>query len=230
MGKKRKRPVKDGRTRPAGLSQPSSSTTVPETAVGSGNDEAVSTISGDSSRPLSHPVLSLYYNRVVSLRQFLLSQIPVSSRSRRKRIGSVGRAVCTKVTGGNGQVGNSSSDDNGFATFLDTTLVGVLKETPPTVSRERQRDLVAFTQSQSQSQSQSKSQLSNSDSGSSCAQSEVCWTGLFSLPLIRCPVAFHLQTGWHVYLVPCACQPCIPLTPVATQCITFSYQRLILLR
>lgn len=199
MGKKRKRPVKDGRTRPDGLSQPSSSTTAPETAVGSGNDEAVSTISGDSSRPLSHPVLSLYYNRVVSLRQFLLSQIPVSSRSRRKRIGSVGRAVCTRVTGGSGQVGNSSSDDNGFATFLDTTLVGVLKETPPTVSRERQRDLVAFTQSQSQSQS--KSQLSNSDSGSSCAQAEVCWTGLFSLPLIRCPVAFS-PPDWL------ACVPC----------------------
>ncbi|PLB36621.1 telomerase reverse transcriptase [Aspergillus candidus] len=166
MGKKRKRPVKDGQFRPAGLSQPSSSTTAPETTVGSGNNEAVSKISGDSSRLLSHPVLTLYYNRVVSLRQYLLSQIPVASRSRRRRIASIGSRTTRGI-----QVGNSNDSDNGLAAFLDTTLVGVLKETPPTISRERQRDLVAF--SQSQSQSQSKSQLSNSDSGSSCAQAEI---------------------------------------------------------
>ncbi|PKY01234.1 hypothetical protein P168DRAFT_60658 [Aspergillus campestris IBT 28561] len=170
MGKKRKRPVKDGQTRPAGLSQPSSSTTAPETAVGSGNNEAVSKISGDSSRLLSHPVLSLYYNRVVSLRQYLLGQIPVASRSRRRRIASIGcRTTGGSQVGSNSSNSSSNSDNNGLAAFLDTTLVGVLKETPPTISRERQRDLVAF----SQSQSQSKSQLSTSDSGSSCAQAEI---------------------------------------------------------
>lgn len=208
MGKKRKRPVKDGQFRPAGLSQPSSSTTAPETTVGSGNNEAVSKISGDSSRLLSHPVLTLYYNRVVSLRQYLLSQIPVASRSRRRRIASIGSRTTRGI-----QVGNSNNSDHGLAAFLDTTLVGVLKETPPTISRERQRDLVAF--SQSQSQSQSKSQLSNSDSGSSCAQAEVCRTALYYFYLLPFAALLHFQTqtGWHVYLVPCACRPCIPNTP-----------------
>lgn len=170
MGKKRKRPVKDGRTRP-GLSQ-TSSTTAPETAVGSrnntNNNDPVS-LSRDSSRHLSHPVLSLYYNHLVPLRQYLLRQIPVSSRSRRRRIASIGRGGSTQIPTGGSPLGSNGYDNSGpgLASFLDTTLVGVLRETPPTTSKERQRDLIAFTQSQS------RSQISSTDSGPSCAQAEV---------------------------------------------------------
>lgn len=103
--------------------------------------------------PVHHPVISLYYRQVVSLRQYLLGQLPVSSKVRRRRLASLGT------------VGAAQHDDlrgpaqlPELVRLLDTTLVGVLHQSPVTVSQERREDLV-----------QSQSQL-----GSTCSQSEVC--------------------------------------------------------
>lgn len=102
-----------------------------------------------------HPVISLYYPHVLSLRQYLLRQLPVSSKLRRRRIASLSPSA-----GSADQPTHSHSD---LPRLLDTTLVGVLHDSSPLVSQERQRDLLAFTQSQSGSQL-----------GSTCAQSDVC--------------------------------------------------------
>ena len=121
-----------------------------------------------------HPVISLYYRQVLTLRQYLLCQLPLSSKVRRRRVASFGIApatgsIASPATAKNGD--HHGPADPGLAhvpdlvRLLDTTLVGVLHELPETVSQERRRDLVAFTQSQSQSQSQL---------GGTCAQSEVC--------------------------------------------------------
>lgn len=109
----------------------------------------------------THPVISLYYSQVLTLRQYLLRQLPVSSKLRRRRIASLSTATAKDED----HRGSAHVPD--LVHLLDTTLVGVLHESPPTVSQERRRDLAAFAESQSQSQS-------GSQLGSNSAQSEVC--------------------------------------------------------
>jgi hypothetical protein len=107
-----------------------------------------------------HPVISLYYPRVLTLRQFLLQHLPSSSKSRRRRILSLrGFAADNK------NASDQRHDVQSLANFLDTTLIGVPKESVPAVDSSRQRDFAAFSQSQDTSQS--------SDTGPSCPQSEV---------------------------------------------------------
>lgn len=146
MGKKRKRPGKSRRDHgPTAPSQPSTTASPGRFKRPKGpaarNDQT------------SHPVISLYYREVLTLRQYLLRQLPVSSKLRRRRIASLG----SSTGGGNPQL----------ADLLDATLVGVLKHPSPKVDSERQRDYRAFTQSQS------RSILVSTDTGPTSPQSEV---------------------------------------------------------
>lgn len=111
-----------------------------------------------------HPVISLFYPQIWSLRDYILRRLPASSRSRRSRIASLSS-------------GNSNSSRSGD--FLDSTLVGVLEEPSPAVSRSRHVQFVAF----SQSQQQQRLSLDDSDIGPACAQSEVS-KGHIDLPCI----------------------------------------------
>src|SRR5947207_2788171 len=99
-----------------------------------------------NNRAVPHKLLSLYYPRVVSLRQFLLSSLPLSSTSRRRRVSTYGAR--------NGH----------HSLFLDSTLVGVLSEPHVTAKETRQRDFTAFTQSQN------ATDRSNGSSGSAAGQ------------------------------------------------------------
>lgn len=137
MGKKRKRPVKDDRPCDH-LSKPGSPSTQRD-------------VPGHS-----HPVISLYYPQVVTLRQFLLQQIPVSSKARRRRIAAV-RNNPASPNGGNPEL----------STFLDTTLVGILKELPPTCTQNSEKSWVKLTQPRT------ASQVHSTDTGASSAQEEV---------------------------------------------------------
>lgn len=110
MGKKRKRPLRANRPRKQ-LCKTSGPWTQPE---------------DDTEH--SHPVISVYYPEVLTLRQYLLRQIPISSKSRRRRIRTVG----------NEDSPSTSSGSRELSTFLDTTLVGVLEtESPSTDSQDR---------------------------------------------------------------------------------------------
>lgn len=64
-----------------------------------------------------------------------------------------------------------TSDDGGsgglLANLLNTTLVGILTDSPPTCNEKRRQELAAFTQSQS------KSEQASTDTGPLCAQAEV---------------------------------------------------------
>lgn len=146
MGKKRKRPGKSrGDHGPTAPSQPS-----------------ITASPGRFKRPkapndqTSHPVISLYYREVLTLRQYLLRQLPVSSKLRRRRIASLDSSTGAE-RGGNPQL----------ADLLDATLVGVLKHPSPNVDSERQRDYRSFTQSQP------RSILVSTDTGPTSPQSEV---------------------------------------------------------
>ena len=85
---------------------------------------------------VSHELLSLYYPRIVSLRQFLLSSLASSSTSRRRRLSAYGI---------DGQAGTKTPH------LFDSTLVGVFPEPELAVQESRQRDFIAFTESQQRS-------------------------------------------------------------------------------
>lgn len=89
-----------------------------------------------SNNDLSHELLSLYYPRIVSLRQFLLSSLAPSSISRRRRLSAYGI---------DGQAGTKTPH------LFDSTLVGVFPEPELAVQESRQRDFIAFTESQQRS-------------------------------------------------------------------------------
>ncbi|KAF7169450.1 hypothetical protein CNMCM5623_002159 [Aspergillus felis] len=158
MGKKRKRPIKGSCAAGDSAQRP-----IISASSGSKNHEASARNEKDGH---SHPVISLYYRQVVTLRQYLLQQIPVTSKTRRRRIASV-RSDALTGRQGDGSSGERQVQD--LASVLDTTLVGVLKESSPTVTQERRRDFSAY----SQTQSQCRSELTSTDTGPPCPQSEI---------------------------------------------------------
>ncbi|KAL2002309.1 hypothetical protein VTN02DRAFT_216 [Thermoascus thermophilus] len=104
--------------------------------------------------PATHPVIALYYPRVVPLRQYLLDQLSSSSssssKSRRRRIAAVG---------GQGEQ---------LADLLDSTLVGVRNESnDPAVDQARQKELAAFTASSV------RSSLSSTETAPTGSQAEI---------------------------------------------------------
>lgn len=137
MGKKRKRPGKSS------------------TGTTGTTDTPKLPVSTTVKKRTSHPVISLYYREVVTLRQYLLRQLPATSKSRRRRIASLGSTQA------------QDDSESGLVDLLDSALVGVLKESSPSIDSERQRDYLAFTQSQS------RSILVSTDTGPTCPQSEV---------------------------------------------------------
>lgn len=149
MGKKRKRPGKSRQDRgPTAPSQPSITASpgrfkCPK-APAARNDQT------------SHPVISLYYREVLTLRHYLLRQLPISSKLRRRRIASLGSSTAAE-----------HGETQPLAELLDATLVGVLKQPSPKIDSGRQRDYRAFTQSQS------RSILVSTDTGPTSPQSEV---------------------------------------------------------
>lgn len=118
---------------------------------------------------IEHPVLSRYYRRVVTLRQFLLEELPSSSKARRRRIISAGKRNESSKTPSNGvETSSQGSTDSGIdvARFLDSTLVGRLHCPSPAELEARQRDYAIFSQSEERS-------LLGTDTGPCNHQSEV---------------------------------------------------------
>ncbi|KAL2858750.1 hypothetical protein BJX68DRAFT_141302 [Aspergillus pseudodeflectus] len=126
MGKKRKRPVKDDQTRLKPSKQPIKAPLISRSRIN--DSDAVE---------ISHPVISQYYRRVVTLRQYILQRIPQSSKGRRRRIAAI-RSDGTHL----------GTNEESLAHLLDTTLVGVWTELPLAQSEERRRDFITYTQTQ----------------------------------------------------------------------------------
>lgn len=116
---------------------------------------------GNGFIPIEHPTLCLYYSQISTLRTYLLSSLPVSSRSRRRKIASIGRHQRNVVE-------NSGDDDplkgaeppcraacpnrlwpnneRGLATLLDKTLVCTVEDEPRVVDGSREKDFASFSQ------------------------------------------------------------------------------------
>lgn len=80
-------------------------------------------------------LLAQYYPQVLSLRQFLLFKLPTASKTRRKKILSLGQ----------NQVLDKGKDRSALSDFLDRTLVGVLK-CKEVLPQERLQQYTSFSQ------------------------------------------------------------------------------------
>lgn len=131
-----------------------------------------------------HPVLSFYYPSVVTLRAYLLSKLPVSSKIRRRRLASIGRCSeerCRypphRASKGHGQGSGvdcadtsfcaSDGRDGSLARLLDATLVCGADEVAADKHQSRLRELAAFSQQQQRLTGASSYGTQN------CSQSEV---------------------------------------------------------
>ena len=138
---------------------------------------------------IKHPALRLYYPRIVTLKEYLISKLPSSSVSRRDKIASIGNQHRgpPKVDRGfvdfkGRQASNSTNlpTEDGFnnrdrerdlAKLLETTLVGLRLDTPSDVAASRQKDFVSFSQ-------QVSLVTGSSTGGMWTTQSEVCFEGV----------------------------------------------------
>ena len=96
----------------------------------------------------THPVLQRLYPQVFYLRHYLLSRLPSSSTTRRRRISQLGHKTATQDT-------NPTHDlDSDVAQLLDSVLVGTLvdpgADKQAHIDEERDQDIEAFTQQRSQ--------------------------------------------------------------------------------
>lgn len=97
----------------------------------------------------THPVLQRLYPEVLTLRQYLLSRLPSSSKNRYRKLSQLGHAIPAGDK-------NTADLDNAVVQLLDSALVcnpGVQleKDKATSFSEEREKDIEAFTQQRSQS-------------------------------------------------------------------------------
>lgn len=161
MGQKRKRPVKNGASTSTSQSRLSS-------AAGRFRTKQFPSHGDQIQHP--HPVISLYYQQVLTLRQYLLQKLPLTSKSRRRRILSLKSPIAREK-----DHRQYEEPAQILANLLDTTLIGVPKEISPAGDQTRQLDFAAFTQSQDRSEC--------TDTDPSCPQSEVMSTPFSRLHL-----------------------------------------------
>lgn len=97
--------------------------------------------------PIEHPTLCLYYSRISTLRTYLLGSLPLSARSRRRKIASIGRHQQNAVenAGDDGPLRGPESE-RCLATLLDKTLVCTTEDEPRVVDESREKDLASFSQ------------------------------------------------------------------------------------
>lgn len=115
---------------------------------------------------VKHALLSQYYQTTLTLRQYLLNNLPSASRLRRRKIAAVGFGPST------------ANDANGvraqLARLLDTTLVGHSvspKELAKAQSASRLQEWIDYSQ-----RDDSHVTLSGGDASAIHFQSEVCFT------------------------------------------------------
>lgn len=98
---------------------------------------------------IKHPLLSFYYPQVLTLRHYILSRLPLSSKTRRRRVASVGthHQTSADVAASKDQSNTQKlEDDHALAKLLDATLVGRPDGQSPARDDCRARELATFSQ------------------------------------------------------------------------------------
>jgi telomerase reverse transcriptase len=127
------------------------------TQANEGDQKRQKIIGGNNKDPLiKHALLLQYYPKVSSLREYLLSSLPSTSKIRRRKISSVGCKAEDKKS------------DRELSQFLDHTLIGVCQKGE--FSRdEKKKQLTSFSQKPDESTS-----FANVSTAGVYSQSEVC--------------------------------------------------------
>jgi len=125
-------------------------------------------------------LLSQYYPKVLTLREYLLSRLPTYSKVRRKKI------LAVKRPPRHDRIDQSEHGELSLAEYLDQTLVGVPEEAQPT--DERWKQWTCFSQRADNSESTVRSY----DDDVNFSQSEVRYSlstsieGMLPYPGQRC--------------------------------------------
>ena len=128
---------------------------------------------------IKHPLLSIYYPQVLTLRNYLLSQLPLSSKSRRRRIASAGTHYRASADVGASEDSTQRIENDGaLAKLLNATLVGQLPKQWPNRDDSRLKELVTFSQKVT-------STVGSSADGGICSQTEAC-THFSGIALYSC--------------------------------------------
>lgn len=110
---------------------------------------------GGCSTLVEHPTLCLYYHRVMTLRDFLLASIPLTSRIRRRKIASIGRngrhiTRDTRKVDPSSQVRCSTQsileEERCLAHLLDYTLVCAVRDKASILKEPLEKDFASFSQ------------------------------------------------------------------------------------
>jgi hypothetical protein len=96
----------------------------------------------------THPVLQRLYPEVLTLRQYLLSKLPSTSKNRQRKISQLGRTTSAQGI-------SQNHLDTAVVQLLDSTLVCTSSVNADTgahtcFKEEREKDIRAFTQQRSQ--------------------------------------------------------------------------------
>ncbi len=106
----------------------------------------------------SHPTLSLYYPQILTLRDFVLSKLPASSKSRRRKVAGIKEQISAPSTGvasvglrqpeclQSREGSNEDEEEHLLARLLDSTLVCVRPREPQLTWQSREKDFQAFSQ------------------------------------------------------------------------------------
>lgn len=94
---------------------------------------------------IDHPVLQRFYPRLLTLRHYLLSVLPNSSKNRRRKLAQLGRPIATKEP-----AHSTCTPDVELGQLLDSIVIGQHKTTKTKddeqLAKERSRDIETFTQ------------------------------------------------------------------------------------
>jgi hypothetical protein len=93
---------------------------------------------------IKQPVLQRFYPQLLTLRHYLLSVLPTSSKSRRRKLAQLGRPIAVESTPA------TCGLDVELGQLLDSTVIGgratAKKEDEEQLTRERNKDIETFTQ------------------------------------------------------------------------------------
>ena len=104
---------------------------------------------------VEHPTLCLYYHRVMTLRDFLLASLPSTSRTKRRKIASIGRNerhITRDIRKSDPSLQARSpnqsilEEERCLATLLDYTLVCAVRDKSPILKEPLEKDFASFSQ------------------------------------------------------------------------------------
>ena len=111
----------------------------------SGENTKRAKVENETITSLKHPALGLYYRSILTLRDYLLSRLPTTSKSRRRKLLSTfpGRPdmQCSNV-----ETSTLSEDGQALHQLLNNTLVCTIDQQPPRPTCSRMKDFEVFSQ------------------------------------------------------------------------------------